>query len=67
MKVEEVDLTSLRDLLKVHQNLPPDFTIHQVESMEREVIKVLKFKLVPDTLYFWFELAVQLWDVFVAR
>lgn len=33
--------------------------------MEREVVSVLKFKLLPDTLYFWFELAVKLWDVFV--
>jgi hypothetical protein len=33
--------------------------------MEREVLSVLKFKLLPDTLFFWFDLAVQLWDLFV--
>ena len=35
--------------------------------MEREVIRLLNFKLLPDTLYFWFELAVKLWDVFVEQ
>ena len=33
--------------------------------MEREVVSVLKFELIPDTLYFWFDLAVRLWDLFV--
>ena len=35
--------------------------------MERDVVQVLKFKLLPDTLYFWFDLAVQLWDIYVSR
>lgn len=35
--------------------------------MERDVVSVLKFKLLPDTLYFWFDLAVGLWDIFVRR
>jgi len=65
MKIEEVDLVSLRDILRPPPNCPPDFSISQVEQMEREVISVLKFKLLPDTLFFWFDLAVQLWDVFV--
>ena len=33
--------------------------------MEKEVITVLRFKLTPDTLYFWLDLGVQLWDQFV--
>lgn len=33
--------------------------------MEVEVVQTLEFKLLPDTLYFWFDLAVQLWDIFV--
>ena len=33
--------------------------------MERQILQALKFKLVPDTLVFWFDLAVQLWDAFV--
>ena len=65
MKIEEVDLVSLRDILRPPPNCPPDLSISQVEQMEREVISVLKFKLLPDTLFFWFDLAVQLWDVFV--
>lgn len=35
--------------------------------MERDVVSVLKFKLLPDTLYFWFDLVVGLWDIYVRR
>ena len=45
----------------------PVYSIEEVEQMEREVVSVLKFKLLPDTLYFWFDLAVKLWDVFVVH
>ena len=68
MKIEEVDLVSLRDILRPAQsNIRPVFSIQEVEQMEREVVSVLKFKLLPDTLYFWFDLAVMLWDVFVSH
>lgn len=33
--------------------------------MEREVLSVLKFKLFPDTLNFWLDLGIRLWDLFV--
>ena len=33
--------------------------------MEREIVLVLQFKLLPDTLYFWLDLQVRLWDLFV--
>ena len=35
--------------------------------MEREVVSCLKFKLMPDTLYFWFDLSVKLWDLYVSQ
>jgi len=35
--------------------------------MEREVLEVLNFKLMPDTLYFWLDLSVKLWDLYVSR
>ena len=44
--------------------MPPDFTSSNVADMERKVMMKLKFKLVPDTLYFWFDLVVKLWDHF---
>ena len=36
-----------------------------MKTLEQEVVTELKFKLLPDTLYFWFELATKLWDLFV--
>ena len=33
--------------------------------MERSVVSTLKFQLLPDTLYFWFDLGIKLWDTFV--
>lgn len=33
--------------------------------MEREVLTVLKFKLLPDTLNFWLDLGMRLWDLYV--
>ena len=65
MKMEEVDLVSLRDILNPNRNQPPLYSNSHVEQMEREVVSVLKFKLVNDTLYFWFDLAVQLWDLYL--
>ena len=41
------------------------FSVGDVERFEREVVTVLKFKLILDTLYFWLDLAVKLWDVFI--
>ena len=67
MKIEEVELHSLRSLLGPP---PPDgreplFGLADVHIMERKVVSVLKFKLLPDTLYFWFDLVVKLWDTFI--
>ena len=33
--------------------------------METEVVTVLQFKLLPDTLFFWLDLELRLWDLFV--
>ena len=33
--------------------------------METEVVTVLQFKLLPDTLFFWLDLDLRLWDLFV--
>ena len=41
------------------------FLVRDVERFEREVITVLKFNLILDTLYFWLDLAVKLWDLFI--
>lgn len=68
MKIEEVDLVSLRDILRPMQpNTSPIFQATDIEQMEREVVSVLKFKLLPDTLYFWFDYAVKLWDLYVTH
>jgi len=29
------------------------------------IVSTLNFHLLPDTLYFWFDLAIKLWDVFI--
>ena len=67
MKMEEVDLVCLRDILKPGPNLKPFYQVKDIELKERKVIEVLKFKLMPDTLNFWFDVAVQLWDLFVMQ
>lgn len=66
MKMEEVDLVSIHNTLKPpHPSLEPQYSIQEIEQMEREVLNVLKFKLIPDTLNFWLDLSVKLWDLFV--
>jgi len=68
MKIEEVDLVSLRDILRPMQaNTSPIFKVGEIEQMEREVVSILNFKLLPDTLYFWFEYAVKMWDLYVSH
>ena len=34
-------------------------------EMEKSVLNVLKFKLTPDTLLFWLDLGIRLWDLYV--
>ena len=41
--------------------------ITEVGLMEKKVLKVLNFKLSPDTLIMWLDLAVRLWDLFVTN
>ena len=41
--------------------------ITEVGLMEKKVLKVLNFKLSPDTLIVWLDLAVRLWDLFVTN
>ncbi len=65
MKIEEVDLVSLRDMLTANRDKPQIFSNNLVAQMERQVVSVLKFKLIPDTLYFWFDLGTRLWDLFI--
>lgn len=67
MKIEEVDLICLKDILKPGPHLKPVFTVSDIQILERKVLEVLKFKLLPDTLNFWFDLAVKLWDLFVVH
>lgn len=35
--------------------------------MERNVLGALRFRLVTDTLYYWLDLGVRLWDLFAER
>ena len=67
MKMEEVDLVSIKEILKKsaegYQTLGP--TVEAIMLMERNVVTELQFKLLPDTLYFWLDLQVRLWDLFV--
>jgi len=68
MKMEEVELCSLRTILN-----PPlrrgsgssPISIEELVKNEHEVIQILGFKLFTDTLYTWLELTVKLWDDFV--
>ena len=65
MKVEEVDLVSLRDVLRPQAERPPEFSSEEMVKLERDIVRTFKFKLLPDTLIFWLDLAVRLWDIFV--
>lgn len=65
MKIEEVDLVSLRDILNCQDRMPPEMFIPQVKEMERKIATALNFKLMPDTLLFWFELVTKLWDIYL--
>lgn len=58
MKIEEIVPLRLEEVCY-------PFEARCVEPMEREMLNVLNFKLLPDTLYSWFELTVKLWDLFV--
>ena len=35
--------------------------------MEKTILKVLDFKLTPDTLIFWLDLIIRLWDLYVEQ
>ena len=67
MKVEEVELQPLRRLLlpAPQNSREPLFTATDVHIMERRVVSVLNFKLLPDTIYFWLDLLIRLWDDFL--
>lgn len=60
MKIEEVDIRDVKASLSALDKI-------QLEKMERQIVTQLKFKLFPDTLYFWFDLAVKLWDTFISQ
>ena len=38
-----------------------------VERYEKKILEVLDNRLLPDTLYFWFDSFMDLWDVFVRK
>ena len=66
MKMEEIELFNLHGFLQfVRRCNRVEFSEQEVEAMEYKIVTTLKFKLQPDTLYFWFEVAVQLWDIWL--
>ena len=37
----------------------------ELGQMEKKVLEVLGFKLTYDTLIFWLDLGIRLWDLYV--
>ena len=67
MKMEEVDLISVQHTLRQPYLSAEELEQAVVElgEMEKTVLKVLDFKLTPDTLIFWLDLIIRLWDLYV--
>ena len=59
-KVEEIFPFALKEI-------STGFSVEVFIEMERDILNALRFKLTPNTLYFWFDLAVKLCDVFVTE
>ena len=58
MKLEEVDLVTLTRL-----TVPNDG--EKVMKIEQSILRVLKYRLLPDTLNFWLQSIIKFWDHFM--
>ena len=57
MKIEEVDLVALGRMASATE-------ISKVQIKEKLMVRVLDYKLLPDTLNFWLESVIKFWDHF---
>ena len=58
MKIEEIDIVSFNHRVAYSDK----FTIPQYET---RIMNNLGMKLLPDTLYNWLEIFIELWDQFI--
>lgn len=61
MKIEEIDFRKFKKILEM---AGMDY-FGNVERYEKKILEVLDNRLLPDTLYFWFDAFMDLWDAFV--
>lgn len=57
MKIEEVDLVALGRIASQSE-------IRKITDIEKKMLRVLDYKLLPDTLNFWLESVMKFWDHF---
>ena len=57
MKVEEVDLVALG-------RIASQADIPKITNIEKKMMRVLDFRILPDTLNFWLESVMKFWDHF---
>ena len=57
MKIEEVDLVALGRIANQSE-------IHKITNLEKKMMTVLNFRILPDTLNFWLESVMKFWDHF---
>ena len=69
MKMEEVDLISVQNTLRqpYHSAAQLEQAVVELGAMEKKILEVLDFKLTPDTLIFWLDLIIRLWDLYVEQ
>ena len=60
MKIEEVDLVALGRMASGSE-------VFKIQSIEKKMLSVLDYKLLPDTLNFWLESVIKFWDHFAAN
>lgn len=60
-KMEELDPQIVTKFAKYTLDL---CSAHEICNKEKELATLLKWKLNPDTLYFWVEYYIRMWDQF---
>jgi len=61
-KMEEVFARKLQDFVRVTDN---GYTLKQLEVMEKDLVKILKWQLRPSTLNMWANCYMYKWDLYV--
>jgi hypothetical protein len=61
MKMDEVELRRVSEFARMAGR---EYSSEDIGRKERDIVNALKFRLLPDTLFFWVDLVMKSWDDF---